>query len=104
VQTPWPVAKTARGAAVVCSELLTFRACRYSSFWPNSLPVFRSRKWNLVQAGQLIPAYSFSGMSSSSSSQCWTFIEVSGQVKMKAAIGLDTASTLVVFDLDQHYG
>jgi len=43
-------------------------------------------------------------MSSSSSSQCWTFIEVSGQVKMKAAIGLDTASTLVVFDLDQHYG
>jgi hypothetical protein len=58
----------------------------------------------LVQAGQVIPAYSFSGASSSSSSQCWTFIEVSGQVKMKAAIGPDTASGRFGFDLDQPYG
>jgi len=32
------------------------------------------------------PSYSFSGTSSSSYSQCWTFIDVFGQVKMKAAI------------------
>jgi hypothetical protein len=43
--------KKAHRAAIVCSELLTFQACPYSSFWPKSLPVFRSRKCNLVQAG-----------------------------------------------------
>ena len=69
--------------------------------WPNTLPVFRSRKCNLVQAGQIMPSYSFSRTSSSSSSQCWTRIDVSGQVKMKAAIGLDAALGLLGFDLAQ---
>jgi hypothetical protein len=54
-----------------------------------------------VQAGHVIPSYSFSDASSSSSNQCWTFIDVSGQVNMKAAIGLDRASEHLGFDLTQ---
>jgi hypothetical protein len=54
--------------------------------WPRSLPVFRLRKCNLVQAGQVIESYRFSDASSSSSSQCWTFIDVAGQVKTNRAI------------------
>jgi hypothetical protein len=54
--------------------------------WPNSLPVFRLRKCSLVQAGQMIASYSFSRTSRSSSDQCWTFIDVVGQVKITAAI------------------
>ena len=53
---------------------------------PNILPVFRLIKCSLVQAMQVITSYSFSGMSGSSSSQCWTFIEVAGHLKMKEAI------------------
>jgi hypothetical protein len=37
----------------------------------------------------------------SSSSQCWIFIDVSGQVKMNAAIGPDIASGRLGFDLSQ---
>jgi hypothetical protein len=40
------------------------RQSLYSSSWPKSLPVFRLRKCNLVQAGQVIPSYSFSPTSS----------------------------------------
>jgi hypothetical protein len=58
----------------------------YFSSWPNSLPVFRLRKCNLVQARQMIASYSFSRTSSSSSDQCWTFIDVVGQVKRNGAI------------------
>src|SRR6202043_3841957 len=43
----------------------------YSSFWPNTLPVFRLRKCNLVHAGQAISSNSFSVTSSPSSSHCW---------------------------------
>jgi hypothetical protein len=74
--------KKTHGAAVVWSELLTFRGWPYPSFWPNNFRVFRLIKCNLVQAGQVIASYSFSDALSSSSSQCWTIIDVSGQVKM----------------------
>jgi hypothetical protein len=59
----------------------------YFLSWPNSLPVFRLRKCNLRQAGHATPLYSSSGTSSSSSSQCWTFIDVAGHLNTKAAIG-----------------
>jgi hypothetical protein len=59
------------------------KGCNYSSSWPNSLPVFRLRKCSLVQAGQMIPSYSCSRTSSSSSDQCWTFIDVVGHLKTK---------------------
>ena len=55
-------------------------------------PVFRLRKCNLVQAGQMIPSYSFSRTSSSSSDQCWTFIDVVGQVKRNGAICQNTTA------------
>jgi hypothetical protein len=73
----------------------------YSLSWPNNFRVFRLIKCNPVQAGHVIPSYSFSDASSSSSNQCWTFIDVSGQVNMKAAIGLDRASEHLGFDLTQ---
>ena len=57
------------------------RASPYFSSWPNILPVFRLIRCSLVQARQVITSYSFSGTSSSSSSQCCTFIDVAGQVK-----------------------
>ena len=41
------------------------------------------RKCNPVHGGQMIPSYSFSRTSASSSNQCWTFIDVVGQVKTK---------------------
>jgi hypothetical protein len=53
---------------------------------PNIFPVFRLIKCNLAQAAQVITSYSFSGMSESSSSQCWTFTDVAGHLKMKGAI------------------
>jgi hypothetical protein len=58
----------------------------FASSQPNSLPVFRLRKCSPVQAGQIIPSYSFSRTSSSSSDQCWTFIDVAGQVKRNGTI------------------
>lgn len=53
---------------------------------PNSLPVFRLMKCSLRQAGQATPSYSSSGAYSSSSSQCWTLIDVAGHLKIKEAM------------------
>jgi hypothetical protein len=61
----------------------------YSSSWPNSLPVLRLSKCILVQAGHMIPTYSFSEISGSSSVWCWTLRLVAGHLKMKFAIGQD---------------
>jgi hypothetical protein len=54
-----------------------------------------------MQAGHVTASYCASSESRLSSSQCWTFIDVSGQVKIKAAISLDAALGRLVFDLDQ---
>ena len=51
---------------------------------PNSFPVLRLMKCSFMQAEQIMPLNSFSGASSSSPNQCWTFSLVVGRVKTKA--------------------
>jgi hypothetical protein len=77
-----------RGLRSVASPNERSRQLRWphSWSWPNILPIFRLTKCNLRQAGQETLSYSSSGASSSSSSQCWTFIDVSGHLKMKGAM------------------
>jgi len=50
------------------------------------------RKCSLAQAGQVIASYSFSGAAWSSSSHCWTYINVAGQVKKEMSHRLSTTA------------
>jgi hypothetical protein len=55
----------------------------YSSSCPRSLPVFRLMRCIRAQAWQVIASYSLAEVSSSLSSQCWTFIRVIGQLNSR---------------------
>jgi hypothetical protein len=55
---------------------------------PNNFRVFRLMKCTLEHAGQANASYWASSESRSSSSQCYTFMKVSGQVNRIAGIGL----------------
>lgn len=65
------------------------RGNRTRHLWPNSLPVFRLSKCILVQLGHMMPSYSLSGISGSSSNWCWTLKPVVGHLKTKLAICQD---------------
>jgi hypothetical protein len=71
----------------------------YSSL--NSFPVFGLMKWTLLQAAHVNASYLRSSESGSSSIQCWTLIEVLGQVMRKAGIGPYMIQVRRHFDLDQ---
>ena len=70
---------------------------------PNSLPVFRLSKCILVQAGHMIPTYSFSEISGSSSVWCWTLSPLAGHLKTKGAISQDMTAQALDHDLEQFH-
>ena len=89
----WPpglLARPLKGVCLHCGKKVHGTGCApYFSSRPFCLPVFRLSKCILVQAGHMIPSYSFSEISGSSSNWCWTLRSVTGHLKTKGAIGQD---------------